>query len=82
LRNKLYLKCKGCATAREYAPHENYLAWSFGAFRLETAKATILIDPFFSGNPSFEGNDRKEAVKGVTHILLTHGHGDHVGDTA
>jgi L-ascorbate metabolism protein UlaG (beta-lactamase superfamily) len=52
------------------------------AFRLETAKATILIDPFFTGNPSFEGNDRKDAVKGVTHILLTHGHGDHVGDTA
>jgi len=51
------------------------------AFRMETAKSTILIDPFFTGNPGFEGNDRKEAVKGVTHILLTHGHGDHVGDT-
>ncbi|OCW56711.1 metal-dependent hydrolase [Hoeflea olei] len=52
------------------------------AFRLETARSTILIDPFFTGNPGFQGNDRKDAVKGVTHILLTHGHGDHVGDTA
>ncbi|MDA4846767.1 metal-dependent hydrolase [Hoeflea poritis] len=52
------------------------------AFRLETAKATILIDPFLTGNPSFEGQDKAEAVKGVTHIVLTHGHGDHVGDTA
>ena len=52
------------------------------AFRLETAKSTILIDPFFSGNPGFKGNDPKDAAKGVTHILLTHGHGDHVGDTA
>lgn len=51
------------------------------AFRLETSKATILIDPFFNGNPGFEGNDMKEAAKGVTHVLLTHGHGDHVGDT-
>jgi L-ascorbate metabolism protein UlaG (beta-lactamase superfamily) len=52
------------------------------AFRLETAKATILIDPFLTGNPGFAGNDLKDAAKGVTHILLTHGHGDHVGDTA
>lgn len=51
------------------------------AFRLETAKATILIDPFLSYNPSFKGLDMKDATDGVTHILLTHGHGDHVGDT-
>lgn len=52
------------------------------AFRLETARATILIDPFFTGNPGFEGNDLKDATEGVSHILLTHGHGDHVGNTA
>lgn len=51
------------------------------AFRLDTARARILIDPFFTGNPGFDGNDLKDAVKGVTHILLTHGHADHVGDT-
>lgn len=51
------------------------------AFRLEIAKATILIDPFLTGNPSFSGQDMKDAIKGVTHVLLTHGHGDHVGDT-
>jgi len=51
------------------------------AFRIETAKSAILIDPFFSGNPGAKGVDVKEAAKGVKHIVLTHGHGDHVGDT-
>lgn len=51
------------------------------AFRIETAKSKILIDPFFTGNPGFADLDAKDAAEGVTHILLTHGHGDHVGDT-
>ena len=48
-------------------------------FRLDFADKVVLIDPFFTGNPSFKG-DRDAAAKGVTHILITHGHGDHVGD--
>lgn len=51
------------------------------AFRLDTARANILVDPFLSGNPAFSGQDRKDVVKGLTHIVLTHGHSDHVGDT-
>jgi L-ascorbate metabolism protein UlaG (beta-lactamase superfamily) len=39
----------------------------------------VLIDPFLNGNPSFTG-DAKEAASGVTHVLVTHGHNDHVGD--
>ena len=50
------------------------------AFRLDFADNVVLIDPFFTGNPAFDG-DRDAAVKGATHILITHGHGDHVGDT-
>ncbi|AWB20253.1 metal-dependent hydrolase [Methylobacterium currus] len=50
------------------------------AFRLDFGSAHVLIDPFFSGNPAFAG-DRKTATEGATHILITHGHGDHVGDT-
>ncbi len=51
------------------------------AFRLDTARANILVDPFLNGNPAFSGQDRKDVVKGLTHIVLTHGHSDHVGDT-
>lgn len=51
------------------------------AFRIETGKAKILLDPFLTHNASFSGQDIKDVSSGVTHILLTHGHGDHVGDT-
>ncbi|MBF9232330.1 metal-dependent hydrolase [Microvirga alba] len=50
------------------------------AFRLDFADKVVLIDPFFTGNPAFEGSPDK-AAEGATHILITHGHGDHVGDT-
>ena len=57
------------------------LTWlGHSAFRVELSTSTILIDPFLSGNPSFDG-DRDKAIAGCTHIILTHGHGDHVGDT-
>lgn len=49
-------------------------------FRIDIPGAVVLIDPFFSGNPSFAG-DRAAATAGATHIVVTHGHGDHVGDT-
>ncbi len=48
-------------------------------FRVAFGDAVIMIDPFLSGNPSFEG-DAMEAAAGCTHVLLTHGHNDHVGD--
>ncbi|MDI4655504.1 metal-dependent hydrolase [Xanthobacter autotrophicus] len=50
------------------------------AFRLDFADKAVLIDPFFTGNPSFNSTV-EDASRGVTHILLTHGHSDHVGDT-
>ncbi len=36
------------------------------AFRIETADAKILIDPFLTGNPSFAGHDRQMAADGIT----------------
>lgn len=48
------------------------------AFLLETEGKKLLIDPFLSGNPS--AAVKAEEVE-ADYILLTHGHGDHVGDT-
>jgi len=47
-------------------------------FALSDGADTVLIDPFLTGNP-------KAAISAddvnATSILLSHGHGDHIGDT-
>lgn len=56
------------------------LTWyGHSAFRVEVGDAHILIDPFLSGNPTWNGGWEGPA-EGITHVLLTHGHSDHVGD--
>lgn len=50
------------------------------AFKVTGDGAQVLFDPFLSGNPKFAG-DFAETVAGTTHVLLTHGHNDHFGDT-
>jgi len=51
-------------------------------FRVETGSSVVLIDPFLKGNPTFEGSGIAwdAATDGVTHVALSHGHDDHVGD--
>ncbi|MBN2905166.1 MAG: metal-dependent hydrolase [Rhodobacteraceae bacterium] len=49
-------------------------------FRIEIADQVLLVDPWLSGNPMFPPDRRAEAIAGATHILITHGHGDHTGD--
>ncbi len=47
-------------------------------FSLSDGDTTVLIDPFLTGNPKAAAS--ADEVDAST-ILLTHGHGDHVGDT-
>lgn len=47
-------------------------------FVVETGGKTIAVDPFITGNPAAKID---AASLKVDYILLTHGHGDHVGDT-
>lgn len=49
------------------------------AFMIEGCEIKALIDPFISGNPN--SGISVEDLKDITHIFVTHGHGDHLGDT-
>lgn len=53
-------------------------------FRVETGGSVLLIDPFLKGSPTFQksGVAFEAATKGVTHVAITHGHDDHIGDAA
>ncbi|MEM1361783.1 MAG: metal-dependent hydrolase [Pseudomonadota bacterium] len=49
-------------------------------FRIEIGDQVLLLDPWIT-NPLFPAEKRAEAITGATHILLSHGHFDHSGDT-
>lgn len=52
-------------------------------FRIDTGASAILIDPFLTGNATFEksGIPMSQVTEGVTHVALTHGHEDHLGNS-
>ena len=57
------------------------LTWlGHASFRLDVGGKRIYIDPFLNGNPKCP--ESEQTPERVDVIALTHGHGDHVGDTA
>ncbi|MCH4890539.1 metal-dependent hydrolase [Acidaminobacter sp. JC074] len=48
-------------------------------FYFETKNMKAIIDPFITGNPV--ATISSEDITDLTHIFVTHGHGDHLGDT-
>jgi L-ascorbate metabolism protein UlaG (beta-lactamase superfamily) len=56
------------------------LTWhGHACFEYQTSEGTILIDPFLSNNP--KADIGPEEVEGIDAIVVSHGHGDHWGDT-
>ncbi|NCC25610.1 MAG: metal-dependent hydrolase [Deltaproteobacteria bacterium] len=54
------------------------LTWhGHACFQLEDGKAKVLIDPWFEGNPS--ARQSWKDVGPVDMVLVTHDHGDHIG---
>lgn len=55
------------------------LTWiGHATFGLETSGYQLLVDPYLRNNPA--ANVDAETVE-ADYILVTHGHGDHIGDT-
>jgi len=52
--------------------------FSHSAWKIESSSHTILIDPFLNDNPT--SPVKAKDVK-ADFIIITHGHGDHVGDS-
>ena len=56
------------------------LTWhGHSCFEYATQEGKILIDPFLSGNPKADVGP--DDIEGVDAIVVSHGHGDHWGDT-
>ena len=51
-----------------------------GSFRFEIAGKVILLDPWLNGNPMLGEDQHAAAIAGADHILVTHGHFDHITD--
>lgn len=48
------------------------------ALLVEDKNFKALVDPFLTGNPQYK--ESKYNITDITHIFVTHGHGDHIGD--
>ena len=56
------------------------LTWlGHAAFKIENAGKIIYVDPFLTGNPM--AAVKVEDIDKADYIFVTHGHGDHIGDT-
>jgi L-ascorbate metabolism protein UlaG (beta-lactamase superfamily) len=60
---------------------ETTITWlGHAAFRLDTASGKrIYVDPFLNGNPKCPAAEQEPERADI--VAVTHGHGDHVGDT-
>ncbi len=51
-----------------------------GGFRFEIEDQVVLVDPWITQNPMLAEDQYAAATQGATHILVTHGHFDHIAD--
>jgi len=56
----------------------NFTFYGHACFAVEVKGTRLLFDPFITGNPLAKGIDINKIE--ADYILVSHGHGDHVGD--
>lgn len=56
-----------------------YNYYGHACFMLDDGTDKILVDPFLTGNPQATIDERDVQA---TYVLVTHAHGDHIGDAA
>ncbi len=89
MRRKMLVLALGLALLLAALPAAAAPGWQGGktaltflghsAFQLTSGGTTILIDPYLTGNPQAAADP---ATIHADYILVTHAHGDHLGDTA
>ena len=58
------------------------ITWlSHASWMIETAGHRVLLDPFFTDNPAAEVS-ASDFTENVSHLLVSHGHFDHITDVA
>ncbi len=88
MRKTMLALVLGLALVLVAAPAAAAPGWSDGktavtflghaAFQLTSGDTTLLIDPYLTGNPQAAASP--DVIK-ADYILVTHAHGDHLGDT-
>ena len=58
----------------------NIIWLGHASFRIEIGGQVLLVDPWLNGNPMLPEESHDAAAEGITHILLTHAHFDHIAD--
>ena len=81
LRNFVLLSASLCAASAVWA--ETKLTWyGHAAFKIETPSGkVVLLDPWIKNPANKNAEADLKALEKVDLVLISHGHGDHIGDS-
>ena len=58
------------------------ISWlGHSGFKIRYKDTTLLVDPWFEGNPMFPEKERANVISDSNFVLLSHAHSDHASDS-